>query len=112
MGDFNRDGRPDVAVVTPTYDGSSISVFLNNAGKFRDEADHVIAVSGVTKPSKLRVCDLNDDEVPDFLVGGQQTALLLSTKRKFPSTTSYLSVWRRVTKLAVWDLAMGSTRFS
>ncbi|MCH8923831.1 MAG: VCBS repeat-containing protein [Planctomycetes bacterium] len=83
IGDFNRDGRPDVAVVMPTKGGSSVSVFLNNGGRFRDRADHVIAVPGVTNPSKLRVGDLNDDGVPDFLVGGQQSALLLS-KKKFP----------------------------
>jgi hypothetical protein len=83
IGDFNRDRRPDVAVVVPTKAGSSISVFLNNAGRFRDRADHVIAVPGVTRSSKLRTGDFNDDGVLDFLVGGQQSALLLS-KKKFP----------------------------
>ena len=58
-------------------------MFLNHDGQFRDRADHVIAVPGVTNPSKLRVRDLNDDDVPDFLVGGQQSALLLS--KKLPS---------------------------
>jgi glyoxylase-like metal-dependent hydrolase (beta-lactamase superfamily II) len=83
IGDLNSDGRPDVAVVAPTNDGSTISVFLNHNGKFRERADHVIAAPGVTKPSKLRVRNLNDDGVPDFFVGGQQSVLLLS-KKKFP----------------------------
>lgn len=86
VGDFNGDGRPDVAVVSPTTNGSSLSVFLNNAGKFRDHADHVIAVPGITKPSKLRVRHLNADDIPDFLVGGQQSALLLS-KQTIPEYT-------------------------
>ena len=80
IGDFNGDRRPDVAVLAPTHDGAFISVFLNSGGRFRDAADHVIAVPGVTGPSKLRVRDLNNDDVPDFLVGGQQSALLLSRK--------------------------------
>jgi hypothetical protein len=64
IGDFNRDGRPDVAVVAPTTDGSSISVFLSNDGRFPDLAGYVIPAPGVTNPSKLRARDLNDDDVP------------------------------------------------
>jgi metallo-beta-lactamase class B len=83
IGDFNGDRGPDVAVLAPTTDGSSIRVYLNHGGQFRDRPDHVIAVPSVTDPSKLRVRDLNDDDAPDLLVGGTQSALLLS-KGKFP----------------------------
>jgi glyoxylase-like metal-dependent hydrolase (beta-lactamase superfamily II) len=84
IGDFNGDNRPDIAVVTPAADGSTIHVFLNHGGKFGSKADHVIPVPGVVNSSKLRVRELNGDKTPDIFVGGSQSALLLS-KEKLPA---------------------------
>lgn len=83
FADFDGDGWTDVAVLVPAEEGSSIKVWLNRQGTFREKADHEIAVSAATGPSKLRVCRLNDDGVPDFLVGGTNSALLVS-RGKFP----------------------------
>lgn len=77
-GDLNRDRRPDIAVVIATQVGSTIQIFLNHAGQFRETPDHVINVPGATNPSKLRIRDLNGDQIPDFLVGGSESALVLS----------------------------------
>jgi metallo-beta-lactamase class B len=78
FGDIDGDGRPDVAVVVPQGDDAVIDVFLNHGGKFRDRADHTIHVPGIAAPVKLRVRQLNDDRLADFLVGGRSSALVLS----------------------------------
>ena len=57
-----------LAIVSPAKEGSMISLFLNNGGRFREKADHTFPVPGVTKPTKLRVRNLNNDDLPDFLV--------------------------------------------
>jgi metallo-beta-lactamase class B len=78
FGDIDGDGRPDVAVVLPDGDEAVIDVFLNHGGTFRDRPDHEVRVPVASAPVKLRVRQLNDDRVADFLVGGRSSALVLS----------------------------------
>jgi hypothetical protein len=78
FGDIDGDGRPDVAVVLPDGDESLVKVFLNHGGTFHDRPDHAVRVPGISAPVKLRVRQLNDDQVADFLVGGRSSALVLS----------------------------------
>lgn len=78
VGDFNADRLPDIAVVRPGSEAVTIRVYLNRGGRFGDEPDWEIAVPGVGEPTKLRVRPLNDDGVPDFLVGGPTSAIVLS----------------------------------
>jgi glyoxylase-like metal-dependent hydrolase (beta-lactamase superfamily II) len=86
FGDIDGDGRPDIAVVTPTGSGSTgsgsaVRVFLNKGGKFAEKPDHEIPVPQVTACHKIRVRDLNGDGTPDFMVSGTGTALLISRGR-------------------------------
>ena len=78
FGDIDGDGRPDVAVVVPEGEDAVIKVFLNRGGTFPDRPDREIRVPGLSAPVKLRVRQLNDDRVADFLVGGRPSALVLS----------------------------------
>jgi glyoxylase-like metal-dependent hydrolase (beta-lactamase superfamily II) len=79
FGDIDGDGLPDIAVVAPDGDGAVVNLYLNRAGKFRDQPDHQIHVPQVAAPNKIRLRHLNDDKIADILVGGKSSALLLST---------------------------------
>src|SRR4051812_41125423 len=57
-GDFNRDGRPDIAVATATDQGL-VSVFLGiGGGKFGPHADYPLTF---VRPSKVLSADINND---------------------------------------------------
>src|SRR5215470_15401210 len=60
-GDFNRDGRMDVATVNGT--GSNLSVFLRGPAGFAAEAGSPFAVGG--GPGYGAVADFNGDGLPD-----------------------------------------------
>lgn len=78
FGDVDQDGRPDVAVVVPADNGTAVQIFLNQGGKFSSKPDLQIAVPQVSNCRKIRLRHLNDDRVPDFMVSGTGTALLIS----------------------------------
>jgi hypothetical protein len=66
VGDFNADGKPDVAVAD--INGSELSVFLNQGGgKFAAQA--IYAVGG--GPSSVAVGDFNGDGRPDLAVSNR-----------------------------------------
>ncbi len=72
-GDFNRDGRPDLAVANGQGDGDSrITVFLGTgSGHFGAGADYTVR----TEPSKILTADLNGDGFLDLIMDhGQASA--------------------------------------
>lgn len=74
-GDFNRDGREDLAVSAPAYssDTGRVYVFYGKEGRApvsADSADAIITgTAGEFFGGSLASGDLNDDGIPDLVVG-------------------------------------------
>jgi len=71
-GDFNRDGRPDLAVGNGQSDPSRITIFLGTGGgAFGAGVDYIVS----SEPSKILTADLNGDGVLDLMFDhGQASA--------------------------------------
>ena len=66
VGDFNRDGRPDLATVN--FSSNNVSILLGNGtGGFSPAAGSPVAVG--TGPRSVAVGDFNGDGRPDLAVG-------------------------------------------
>jgi hypothetical protein len=65
VADFNRDGRPDVAVSCPTPDARSVNVYLNDgAGGLIERARYPVG----SNPQQVVSGDFDEDGRPDLLV--------------------------------------------
>ena len=74
VGDFNGDGKPDLAVVNQS--GNNVSVLLGNgAGGFSAAPGSPFAVG--TSPNSIAVADLNGDGKTDIVVSGSTGLTLL-----------------------------------
>lgn len=63
-GDFNKDGKPDLA--TANYGSSNVSVLPGDgAGRFGQESVRVFPVGGA--PTSIAAADLNGDGNPDLI---------------------------------------------
>jgi FG-GAP-like repeat/FG-GAP repeat len=75
IGDFNRDGNPDLVVAN--YDSSTLSVLLGNGnGTFHSAVNYAVGAS----PSSVVVRDFNGDHIPDLAVaclGSSSVSILL-----------------------------------
>src|SRR4051812_25108464 len=70
-GDFNRDGRPDLAVTVSRPDQGRVTVFLGTGGgKFGAPADYPITT---VRPEKVLTADINSDGALDLVVNETDT---------------------------------------
>src|SRR5262249_47182661 len=71
FGDIDGDGRPDIVVVTPAGEGTSVKIFLNKGGKFGDRPDHEIALPELAQPAKVRILPAAKGGAADLFVSGK-----------------------------------------
>ncbi len=64
--DFNRDGRPDIAVLNAFVRDSVFILLRNGAGDFDPP---VVSRTGGALPSEFAAGDFNGDSIPDLAVG-------------------------------------------
>src|SRR4051794_17735305 len=66
-GDFNKDGKPDFAVVEA---GNQVTIYLNvGSGKFSRKAQYAIASND--NPIRIDTADVNGDGKLDIVIGKQ-----------------------------------------
>lgn len=90
LADFNRDGKPDIAVTN--YDGNDVSVLLGNGdGTFQPAANYTAGIN----PVGLAATDVNGDGVPDlallsgYIEPGKVTVLIGRGDGTFPGPVFY-----------------------
>jgi VCBS repeat-containing protein len=108
IGDFNRDGRPDIVATNGSFESNSVSVLLGNGdGTFRPQTMYA---AGVT-PNSVAVADLNGDGKLDIVTanfGGFNTSnnvsvLLGNGDGSFQPQTKY-AVTGTPISIAIGDL--------
>jgi uncharacterized protein (TIGR03437 family) len=82
-GDFNLDGRPDLAVLNRGGGNSSVSLLLNNGnGGF---AAYSFGVSNLNGAAALASGDFNGDGLPEFVVAGESSTLYRRSGNSYTS---------------------------
>jgi hypothetical protein len=82
-GDFNLDGRPDLAVLNRSQGNNSVSVLLNNGnGGFNTNS---FSIANLPTVNALVSGDFNGDGLPEFVVAGDLVRLYSRTGNSYTS---------------------------
>jgi FG-GAP-like repeat len=101
IGDFNADGRPDVAAVSFAT-ANTVSILLNNgAGGFT--AAPAISWANVTSGAKIVAADFNRDCATDLAVVRSDSVAILQGNNTGNFSLSSITVSNAPTSLAVGD---------
>jgi hypothetical protein len=92
VGDFNRDGRPDIAVAAAgAYQANNgeVTILLNNGGGFTRSA----VPMAMDAPYTVTAADLNGDGVPDLAVQCEsgRAAIVLGRRKGTFGTPTFLA---------------------
>jgi glyoxylase-like metal-dependent hydrolase (beta-lactamase superfamily II) len=81
FGDVDGDGLPDAAVLVEGPKGLAVKIYLNKKGMFAETPDCVVEVPDLTSGFHMRMAQINDDGIADFLVTSESAAVLLVSKK-------------------------------
>ncbi len=98
FGDVDGDGLPDVAMLVTAPQGLALKIYLNQGGRFAEQADAIVELPQLDTGFKLRLCQLNGDRTVDFLATTESEAvLLLSRQEKLAYEAQTISIPRAAT---------------
>ncbi|CAF4960860.1 unnamed protein product, partial [Rotaria sp. Silwood1] len=110
MGDFNGDGKKDIA--TANYDGASTSIFLNTTtpGSATPTFSAKTDFTAGTNPASVAIRDLNGDGVPDLAVanyGSNSVSVFFNTTTPNASTPTFSANTDFATESGPYAVALG-----
>ncbi|CAF3693564.1 unnamed protein product [Rotaria sp. Silwood1] len=109
-GDFNGDGKSDIAVAN--YDATSVSVFLNTTtpGNATPTFSAKTDFTAGTNPASVAIRDLNGDGLPDLAVanyGSNSISTLMNTTAPNASTPTFSAKTDFATESGPYMVALG-----